>query len=202
MKTLLSSTAAAVMLATGAATMSAAPASAQDPFLGEMRIMPYTFCPRGWLGAEGQLLPINQNQSLFSLYGTVYGGDGRTSFALPDLRGRSPLGEGQQTSTTSARITGQQTGAETVTLTVAELPAHTHAFRASSQTPDVGSVNGAGWGDFGMTFAAYNSGGQLNEQARSDAITNTGGNQSHNNISPTLVIRYCVATQGVFPSRN
>jgi len=201
MKNLLSSAAAAAMLAAGAASLTVAPAAAQEPILGELRIMPSSFCPRNWASAEGQLLPSNQYTALFSLIGNTYGGDGRTNFALPDLRGRTPLGEGVGPGLTP-RATGQRPGAETVTLTIGEIPPHRHTFRATSSMPDVGSVDGHGWGDFGTSFDGYNSGGPLNETAQQDALANAGGSQPHNNISPTLVIRYCIAMQGIFPQRD
>ncbi len=163
-----------------------------EPFLAEIRIVGFNFAPRGWAFCDGQILPINQNQSLYSLLGTNYGGDGRTSFALPDLRGRTPVhvGDGHQLA--------QKGGAETVTLTAAEIAAHTHAAQATSSPGDNPSPAGdilAGGAD------VYGDAGSLTA-LRSGTVTNAGGGQAHNNMQPYLTVNFCIALQGLFPSRN
>jgi microcystin-dependent protein len=171
-----------------------------DPFYGEIMWVGFTFCPRGWAEAAGQLLPIAQNQALFSLLGTTYGGDGRTTFGLPDLRGRVPMGRGQGAGLTN-RGQGQRLGTETETLSIQNMPNHNHQINVSQGATDndaSGSIPGsprrtriydAGTAATGMTMA-------------SNAVTNTGSNVAHNNIQPSLVLRACVALVGQFPSRN
>ena len=179
---------------------------AQEPFLGEIKMFGGNFAPRGYAFCNGQLLPINQNQALFSLLGTTYGGDGRTTFALPDLRGRAAIhsgGNSQGPGLSVARL-GQNKGTETNVLLPANLPAHTHqAFGVSA---DGNSDNPAG---------NYFAGTQLLDPEYSDGVgetpvsmnagvigNNTTTNQAVNNIQPSLGINYIIATQGVFPSRN
>jgi microcystin-dependent protein len=166
-----------------------------EPFLAEIRIVGFNFAPRGWAFCDGQILPINQNQSLYSLLGTTYGGDGRTSFALPDLRGRTPLHKGP------GHSLGQKSGAETVTLGIGEMPAHTHAAHASSQ---VGNSR---------TPASHLLAAEISPDAAYHAptpgtlvgiraITNAGGSQAHENMQPYIAVNFCIALQGLFPSRN
>lgn len=164
-----------------------------EPFLAEIRMVGFNFAPRGWAFCDGQILPINQNQSLYSLLGTTYGGDGRTSFALPDLRGRTPIhtGEGHQL--------GQKSGAETVTLTAAEIAPHTHAFKASSsagidRNSTAQILAGAD------TYRDPEAG--TTTALRSGTITNAGGGQAHNNMQPYTALNFTIALQGLFPSRN
>jgi microcystin-dependent protein len=164
-----------------------------EPFLAEVRIFGFNFAPRGWAMCDGQILPINQNQSLYSLLGTTYGGDGRTTFGLPDLRGRVPLHEG------SGYSLGMRSGTENVALNVAQMPGHTHQVNATGNSPDAISPNG-------KVFAAtvddrYAPAGDLVDTA-SDAVMNNVGGQGHNNMQPSLVLNFCIALQGVFPSRN
>lgn len=182
-------------------TLIAAPSQAQEPIVGEMRILPYTFCPRGWALADNSLLSISSNTTLFSLYGTTYGGDGVQTFALPDMRGRMAVGVGDGPALTP-RIQGQRFGNESITLLVSQLPTHTHQLIGTSSAPNSRGLNNATWGDFGGVFDAYNQGGTLDQTARADAMTNAGGNQPHYNIQPALVLRHCVATVGIYPSRN
>jgi len=164
-----------------------------EPFLAEVRMVGFNFNPRGWAFCDGQILPINQNQSLYSLLGTTYGGDGRTSFALPDLRGRTPLhkGDGYQL--------GQKSGAETVTLTAAEMPNHSHALRASSSPGDKRGVTGRVLASAEM-YRNYEA--ATNTSLRSGSITNAGGGQAHNNMQPFQTLSFVIALQGLFPSRN
>ncbi len=163
-----------------------------DPFIGEIQIFPFGFVPRGWAQCNGQLLPINQYQALFSLLGTMYGGDGRTTFALPDLRGRAPLGVGP------GYDQGQRAGEEAHTLYVAEMPAHGHGATASSAAPSTASPAGAAWADTGASSYAASP----NAQMASNAVTPAGGGQPHENRSPYLTLNFCIALAGVFPSRS
>ena len=162
-----------------------------EPFLAEIRIVGFNFAPRGWAFCDGQILPINQNQSLYSLLGTTYGGDGRTSFALPDLRSRTPVhrGDGYQL--------GQKGGAETVTLTAAQIAAHTHAVKATSSPGDNPNLPG----DILASAAIYHDPGSLTA-LRSGTVTNAGGGQAHNNMQPFTTLAFCIALRGLFPSRN
>jgi microcystin-dependent protein len=161
-----------------------------EPFLSEIRLMSFVFAPRGWALCNGQLLPINQNQGLFSLLGTTFGGDGRVNFALPDLRGRTPIHVG------SGHTLGERGGEQAHTLSIAELPEHTHVAEATNnngaQNP-VGSVlakTGANTYGAATNLAAMAAG----------MITNTGGSQAHLNMQPFLTVSACIALQGIFPS--
>jgi microcystin-dependent protein len=162
------------------------------PFLGELRLMSFNFAPRGWAQCNGQLLPINQNQPLFSLFGTAYGGDGRVNFGLPDLRGRAPVHIGGS----GGFVQGDLRGEEFHTLTVPELPAHTHPLKASSTNANQSTL--------GIPAAANNL-----YRAPSDpvslhpsTVTSYGGGQPHENRQPALALCWCVALVGIFPSRN
>lgn len=178
------------------------PASAggSEPFLGETSLFAATFCPRGWTKADGQLLPINQNQALFSLFGTTYGGDGRTNFALPDLRGRAPAGDGQS-SGLSPIIQGEKGGGESVILNVGQVPQHSHPLFGSNNTANQLSPGGNLFARPGRIFS-YTSPG--NGYMANSTIGNAGENQpqSINIRSPYLGMVWCVALQGIFPSRN
>lgn len=165
-----------------------------EPFLAEIKIVGFNFAPRGWSFCDGQLLPINQNQSLFALLGTTYGGDGRTSFGLPDLRGRAPLSP-------DSNRQGQKSGSETNTLTVAQMPPHNHTVKASSiaqsaSTPESNLLASAGGGR--RPIVPYGEGTNTTEMT---ATENTGG-QPVNNMQPFLTLNFCIALQGLFPSRN
>ena len=169
-----------------------------EPFLAEIRIMGFNFAPRGWAMCDGQILPINQNQSLYSLLGTTYGGDGRTSFALPDLRSRTPIHRGD------GHSLGQKSGAETVTLTAAEIAAHTHTVHAQTSVANAFDPTGALWAqDNGGAIPLYRDPEAANMVAmRSGSITNAGGGQAHDNMQPYTTLTFCIALQGLFPSRN
>ncbi|MCW2855300.1 MAG: phage Tail Collar domain protein [Marmoricola sp.] len=167
-----------------------------EPFIGEIRAASFGFPPKGWALCNGQVLPINQNQALFSLLGTQYGGDGRTTFALPNLQGQTPLHMGQDPAGASYVI-GQRGGEATHTLTVAELPAHTHPASAAA-AGTTGSPQGAVWA--AGTKPAYAA--LPNTAMAPNALSSTGGSQPHENRQPYLVVNHIIALQGIFPSQN
>ena len=190
---------AAAALAVGLLPLTAAtPARAQEPFLGQLMLVGYNFCPRGWANADGQLLPISQNTALFSLYGTMYGGDGRTTFGLPDLRGRVAMHTGNGPGLTPRRE-GQKGGSETNTLSVAQMPSHSHQLLAHSEVGEEFTPNGNVLASNGANIY---SGEDSDAALRPDSIGNAGGNQPVNNVQPFQVLRWCVALQGIYPSRN
>ena len=165
-----------------------------EPFLAEIRMMSFGFPPKGWALCNGQLLPINQNQALFSLLGTTFGGDGRVNFGLPDLRSRVPIHVG------GGHTLGERAGEQAHTLTVAELPTHTHVVAASSTaTSGVATPNGNYLG--GANNAYHAPTGPLST-LRPDAVGNTGGSQAHLNMQPFLTLSFCIALQGIFPSSS
>jgi len=171
------------------------------PFLSEIRLVSFNFPPKGWAICNGQLLPINQNQALFSLLGTTYGGDGRVTFALPNLQGRVPMQNGVDTFANSYTL-GQSAGEASHTLTIQELPQHVHTLRASSAAANSNSpVNAAPAQPTGAVGAVYGPATALTTMAP-QAIANTGGSQPHNNLQPYLVINFCIALTGIFPSQN
>lgn len=171
-----------------------------EPFIAEIRIFAGNFAPRGWALCDGQLLPIAQNAALFSLIGTTYGGDGRTTTALPDLRGRAPMHPGRGPGLTPRQL-GQATGAPTVTLTEAQLPSHGH---------DQWATGAAGDDDPGPSVmparadgaALYSADGQALVEAAEGAVSATGGGQAHANDQPWLGLNFIIALVGLFPSRN
>jgi microcystin-dependent protein len=164
-----------------------------EPFLSEIRIMSFDFAPKGWAMCNGQLLPINQNQALFSLLGTTFGGDGRVNFALPDNRGRTPIHVG------SGHTLGERGGEQAHTLSIAEIPTHTHLANASS-TSTGGFDNMANnfLGGANNVYAAPASLTTMNP----GTIANTGGSQAHLNMQPFTTLTFCIALQGIFPSPN
>lgn len=162
------------------------------PFLGEIKIISWNFAPKGWALCNGQFLPINQNQALFSLFGTMYGGNGQTTFALPDLRGRVPIHVG------AGFTQGQAGGQSAHTLTISEMPAHVHIAQGYSQNGDVVVPGGA---VLGAVNNLYGPVANLVALAPG-TISNVGGSQPHTNQMPTLVLNFIVALQGVFPSQN
>lgn len=176
-----------------------------DPFLGQIVMFGGNFAPRGWALCDGQLLAISGNSALFSILGTTYGGDGRTTFGLPDLRGRVALHEGNGPGLTN-RPLGSKSGAETNTLNVNQLPAHGHAatVNCAAGTGNTNAAAGNVWStDLGNQSATY-SNAAPNGTMRADAVQtqNTGGGQAVNNMQPYQVINYIIALQGIFPSRN
>ena len=162
------------------------------PFISQIKIFAFPFAPRGWAPCDGRLLPINQYQALFSLIGTYYGGDGRTNFALPDLRGRSPIGAGQQ------YALGARGGEEKHALTSAELPAHTHSAGAASAPGTVTSPADQSW----ASGASPRYAGATDTTLASQAIQPAGGSVPHDNEPPYLVLNFCMALQGDFPPRD
>ena len=170
-----------------------------EPFLAEIRIVGFNFAPRGWAFCDGQILPINQNQSLYSLLGTTYGGDGRTSFALPDMRGRTPIHVGSSNGTEYRE--GNKGGEETHTLSTAEMPAHRHDFRGTSSNANSNVPTGHTFARSAVAiYAALTAGREA--PMRSDMITPAGGGQPHENMQPYIALNFCIALQGLFPSRN
>lgn len=154
--------------------------------------MSFGFAPRGWALCNGQLLPINQNQALFSLLGTTYGGNGTTNFALPECRGRVPIHTGQ------GFTLGLRAGQESTTLTVSQMPTHTHGLTAVSEPANLNVPTGS---RLASASNAYTSPSNLVAMA-SGAISNVGGSQPHQNMQPYTVISFCIALQGIFPSQN
>ena len=166
-----------------------------EPFLAEVRPVGFSFAPRGWAFCDGQILPINQNQSLYSLLGATYGGDGRTSFALPDMRGRTPIHR------TDGYEIGQSGGSETVTLSVGEIPPHTHTVNAISTESDGRAISSTEMlADSNKPFYAESN--SSSSPLHAGTISFSGGGASHENMQPYLAINYCIALQGLFPSRN
>ncbi|MEO0775273.1 MAG: tail fiber protein [Bacteroidota bacterium] len=184
-----------------------------EPFIGQIMMFGGNFAPRGWALCNGQLLPINQNQALFSILGTTYGGDGRTTFQLPDLRGRYAMHAGRGPGL-SQRNLGAEFGSETNTLNVNQLPSHNHLGQitgnifmpVSANPPDTDSPNAAYLtqqaDDFYHTSPSPNEFAGPTTNDLSAQIGNTGANQSINNIQPTQVVNYIIALQGIFPSRS
>jgi microcystin-dependent protein len=163
-----------------------------EPFLSEIRIMSFDFAPKGWAMCNGQLLPINQNQALFSLLGTTFGGDGRVNFALPDQRGRTPIHVG------SGHTLGERGGEQAHTVSISELPTHTHVVNANTGTGQNNPPNAL------LCKAGTNMYGPATQLAAMGAqsVTNTGGSQAHLNMQPFLALTFCIALQGIFPSPN
>lgn len=164
-----------------------------EPFLAEIRIMSCEFAPRGWALCNGQLMPINQNQALFSLLGTYYGGDGEVNFALPDLRGRVPI------HMNGSYTLGQRGGEAAHTLSISELPQHAHTANATSAEATTDQPAGAL-----LATASLNAYGAPSPSTAlaAGAVASTGGSQAHLNMQPFLVLSFCIALQGIFPSRN
>jgi microcystin-dependent protein len=175
-----------------------------EPFLAEITIVGFTFAPRGYALCDGQILPINQNQSLYSLLGTTYGGDGRTTFALPDLRGRTPMSPGTNGGLTLKQ--GEKGGEENHTLLMAEMPQHTHNFQvvtADATQQRAGFVPAQEASRLAKANTnMYKPVGGTQQPLAEASITSVGANQSHNNMCPWVAVNFCIALQGTFPSRN
>ena len=169
------------------------------PFIGEIRLFPYNFAPRGWAFCNGQILPIAQNTALFSLLGTTYGGNGQTTFALPDLRGRVANGSGQGPGLQNYSL-GQVAGEESVTLLTTQLPAHTHPFTPPCNTDDPSA--GSPKNNFPATVGNPIYATTTNATMGAGTTGGSGGSQPHDNLQPYLTLNYCIALQGIFPSRN
>lgn len=164
-----------------------------EPYIGEIKVIAFNFPPKGWAFCNGQLLPIAQNQALFSLFGTTYGGDGRVNFALPDLRGRTPIHMG------NGFTQGQRAGETSHTLTTNEMPTHTHFAMGNNAGASQSDPTGNFWSNGGDNIY---SPGPPNNVMKPGTIGNVGGNQPHENMSPYLVLNFIVALVGIFPSRN
>jgi microcystin-dependent protein len=161
-----------------------------EPFLSEIRIMSFVFAPKGWALCDGQFLPINQNQALFSLLGTTFGGDGRVNFALPDLRGRIPIHVG------SGHTLGERGGEQAHTLSISELPTHTHVLNATSVAADLNNPTNAYLATINNGYTAPSNLVALGPSS----LANVGGSQAHLNMQPFLTLSFCIALQGIFPS--
>ena len=170
-----------------------------EPFLGQIMLVPYNFAPRGWAFCNGQILPIAQNTALFSLLGTTFGGNGQTTFALPDLRGRVPNSSGQGPGLSNYDL-GQVGGTETDTLTVNQMPTHNHLVNVNADSGDTGRIADTYLANSSETpyIASVTSPGTMAPQM----IGNTGGNQPFEILQPYLTLNYCIALEGIFPSRN
>ncbi len=173
-----------------------------DPFIAEIRITPFNFAPRGWAMCDGQLLAISQNTALFSLLGTNYGGNGVSTFGLPNLQGRAPLHQGQGPGL-SLRVLGEEGGVETTTLIATEMPLHTHGVRGQTAGGNRADPAGNVWASPGATrgLRAYNPAPGSGGAMASTAISITGSGQPHNNLMPYLTLNFVIALQGVYPQR-
>lgn len=163
-----------------------------EPFISEVKIVSFNFAPKGWALCNGQLLSINQNQALFSLLGTTYGGDGRVNFALPNLQGRIPIHVG------NGHTLGEVGGQENHTLITQEMPAHTHTISASNAAPNQGTPAGSMWANNSGAYSSASTDSSMNPAS----ISNAGGNQPHTNIQPYLVLNFIIALVGIFPSQS
>lgn len=170
-----------------------------EPFIAEIRIFAGNFAPRSWAFCNGQLLPISQNTALFSLIGTTYGGDGRTTTALPNMKGRAPMHPGRGPGLTQRRL-GEFGGIEQVVLTEAQLPAHNHILKVSSKNGNSNLPEGKTFANSSIPVASVYSSGAPNKNGGS--TDNTGGSLPHNNMQPFLTLNYIIAIQGLYPSRS
>jgi microcystin-dependent protein len=171
-----------------------------DPFVAEIRIFPFNFAPKGWAWCNGQIMPLSQNTALFSLLGTTYGGDGKSTFALPDLEGSAPLHPGQGQGLSLYDL-GQIGGSETVTLLESEMPSHTHSMMATAQDPATAKNVGPN-GSFSLSQGGGIYQNSPNAQMAPQAVAQAGGSLPHNNLMPYLTFYFNIALQGVFPPRG
>ncbi|PPC88968.1 MAG: phage tail protein [Methylobacter sp.] len=165
-----------------------------EPFVGEIRPFSFGYAPKGWLTCDGQILNISQFQALFSLLGTQYGGDGRTTFGLPDLRGRAGM------DVSSTHLQGEKGGVESVSLTAQQMPMHSHSVNANSNAGNKASPEGNFWAVNSNGYSLFSTAGAVTMAA--NAVGSAGGGQAHSNMQPYQVINYCIAIQGVYPSRS
>jgi len=175
-----------------------------EPFIGEVRMFAGTFAPSNWAFCDGQLLAISQNQSLFSLLGTIYGGDGRVSFALPEMRGRLPVHQGKGPGLTNRNI-GQLYGKEEITLTASEMPSHDHSFNATTDVANTSVPTDnvlAAQSDGDWPYVSAPSDTSKIQELHGNTLTSTGGNQSHINMMPSLCVNFIIALFGIYPSRQ
>lgn len=171
-----------------------------DPFVAEIRVFPFNFPPKGWAFCNGQLLPLSQNTALFSLLGTVYGGDGKSTFALPNLEGSAPVHPGQATGG-SQYFLGQAGGSETITLLQTEMPQHVHQLMAANGDPAESNIPTGNALARSNVFVYSTTLTPLAQMASPQALAPNGGGQPHNNMMPYLTLSFCIALQGVFPAR-
>ena len=163
-----------------------------EPFLSEIKVVSFNFPPKGWALCNGQFLPINQNQALFALLGTTYGGNGQTTFALPNLRGRVPVHIG------AGLTLGEAAGSTSVTVNIQQLPTHIHTLQASPTNADTPVPGGNFFGAANNAYVPFGNAGTLSP----NTISSVGGSQPHNNMMPYLVLNFIIALQGIFPSQN
>jgi len=172
-----------------------------DPFVGEIRIFGFNFAPTGWALCNGQLMPISQNTALFSLLGTMYGGDGKSSFALPNLQGSAPLNQGQGPGL-APRAIGERGGESSVTLIQSEMPLHSHPIACDSGTAANAAPTSGMWATTGRGRPMPYSSNAPNTPMSGQALAVAGGGQPHNNMPPYLALNFCIALQGIFPARG
>jgi microcystin-dependent protein len=169
-----------------------------DPFVAEIRIFPFNFAPKGWAWCNGQLLPLSQNTALFSLLGTTYGGDGKSTFALPDMQGNAPIHAGQGPGLSLYDL-GQMGGSETVTLLQSEMPAHSHTLRGDEDDGSFKTPSNMFLGSGNQMYISVSP--TVNTSLAPEALAPAGGDQPHNNLMPYLTLNFNIALQGVFPPR-
>lgn len=172
-----------------------------EPFIGQIMAVGFNFAPRGWAMCNGQLLPISQNDALFALIGTTYGGDGQTTFALPDLRSRIAIHQGQGPGLTNRPI-GQASGTETVTLVTNQMPSHTHPVSATAVNADQPSPANHIWATEPTTSTLFYGAGPVDSTMNPQAVNPAGGNQPHDNLMPYLTMTYVISLFGIFPSQG
>ncbi len=172
-----------------------------EPFIGEIKLFAGNFAPRGWALCDGQLLAISQNQALFSILGTTYGGDGRTTFGLPDLRGRTPIHAGRGAGLSDYRL-GERGGTEQVTLTTNQIPSHSHSLHANSKAANTAAPAGSALANTRGRDFDYDQSGEIDTTLSGKSIGAAGGSQPHENRQPYLAVNYIIALVGIYPSRS